>query len=71
MFQAIIGIVALLVLGYLGKDHYDSRELRKKQEKLDELDEKESLLDIGEEIVSKEILLKKREVKLNKEKEKL
>jgi len=71
MIIPIIGMIALGVLLYMGNDFFKSKDLRSKEEDLSDLKDKEVLLDIEDSIVSKEILLKKRADKLQKEKEKL
>jgi predicted Holliday junction resolvase-like endonuclease len=71
MIILIIGIVTLILLVYIVKNYYLTKDMRDKASILMKLDIKESLMKAEEKIVSKEILLKKRKVKLDKEKEKL
>jgi hypothetical protein len=71
MIILIVGVVALIVLVYITKNYYLTKDMRDKASILTKLDIKESLMKTEEKIVSKEILLKKRKVKLDKEKEKL
>ena len=71
MIQAIIGIAALIVLAIIIKNYRAAKDLREKEEDLSDLGMKESMMNVDEKIVSKEINLKERNDKLNKDKEKL
>jgi len=71
MIQAIIGIAALIIFVVIIKNYREAKALRDKEEELGNIKDKESLMDVDEKIVSREIGLKERNDELNKEKEKL